>query len=110
VVIVASSREGVLAGFRQALATESLEGVFYGDGGPDLATELEAEAAAWLAGETLARRQAPLLSLPGYAFDHQARFRIGSVAPGGRSSLGDAYSKIVSGDMTEAEFAALLAS
>ncbi len=109
--IVAASREGLLAGFRQALATASPEGVFHGDGGPGLTPELEAEAAAWLAGETLARRQAPLLSLPGYPFDHRERFRIGhAVAPAGQSSLGDTYSKIVSGDMTEAEFAALLAS
>jgi acyl transferase domain-containing protein/ubiquinone/menaquinone biosynthesis C-methylase UbiE len=101
--IVAASRDDLLMGLRQALAAASPEGTFQSLG---LTSDLEAEAAAWLAGETLARRHTPPLPLPGYPFDHRERFRIG---PAGKSTVNDVYSRIVSGDMTEAEFAALLA-
>ena len=101
--IVAASRDELLASLRQALAATSPEGVFQSSG---RASAPEAEAAAWLAGETLARRQTPPLPLPGYPFDHRERFHIG---PAGKSTVDDVYSRIVAGDMTEAEFAALLA-
>jgi acyl transferase domain-containing protein len=105
--IVAGSRDGLEDGFRQALAANVPDGLFHGGIAAGAAPGAESRAEDWLAGHRIVRPGPAIpLQLPPYPFDHRERFAIGQPAADLPFDLD--FSKIVSGELTEAAFAALL--